>query len=69
MVPVSSSSFHIVEFVFRFMPIFSSFEMKTSSGDTVKGEVTLGYGVGGLLAINFSNHVGIQGEVIYNSLS
>lgn len=69
MVPVSSPSFHIVEFGFRFMPTFSSFDMKTSSGGTVKGEVTLGYGVGGLLAINFSNHVGIQAEVIYNSLS
>lgn len=69
MVPVSSPSFHIVEFGFRFMPTFSSFDMKTSSGGTVKGEVTLGYGAGALLAINFSNHVGIQGEVIYNSLS
>lgn len=41
MVPVSSPSFHIVEFGFRFMPTFSSFDMKTSSGGTVKGEVTL----------------------------
>src|SRR5690349_20898671 len=57
------------ELGFRFMPTFSSFNMQTSSGGTVKGEVTLGYGVGGVLGLNFSNHVGIQGEVIYNSLS
>lgn len=62
-------SFHVVEFGARFMPTFSSFDMQTSSGGTVKGEVTLGYGVGALLGINFTNHVGIQGEVIYNSLS
>jgi opacity protein-like surface antigen len=62
-------SFPVVEFGFRFMPTFSSFDMQTSSGGTIKGEVTLGYGVGGMLGFNFSNHVGIQGEVIYNSLS
>lgn len=69
MVPVSKPSFHVVEFGLRFMPTFSSFDMQTSSGGTVKGEVTLGYGVGSMLGINFTNHVGIQGEIIYNSLS
>lgn len=69
MVAVSEPSFHIVEFGLRFMPTVSSFEMQTSSGGTVKGEATLGYGAGALLAINFTNHIGIQCEVIYNSLS
>ena len=64
-----SPSFHMVEFGFRFMPTFSSFNMQTSSGGTVKGEVTLGTGVGGMLGFNFSNNVGLQGEIIYNSLS
>ena len=62
-------SFKIVELGFRFMPTFSSFDMKSTSGGTVSGEVTLGYGIGAMLAINFSKHVGIQGELIYNSLS
>ena len=62
-------SFHVVEFGFRFMPTFSSFDMQTSSGGTVKGEVTLGYGTGAVMGFNFSNHVGVQGEIIYNSLS
>lgn len=35
-----------VEFGLRYMPTISSFEMKTSSGGTVKGQATLGYGVG-----------------------
>ena len=63
------SSFRFVEFGFRFMPTVSSFSMKPSSSGMVKGEATFGYGLGGLLAVNFTNHVGIQGEVLYNSLS
>lgn len=51
------------------MPTFTSLEMKTSTGGTVKGKVTLGFGVGAFLGFNFSNHVGIQGEFICNSLS
>jgi len=68
-VKIAKPNFHVVEFGFRFMPTFSSFEMKTYAGGTVKGEVTLGYGIGGLLGLNLSKHVGIQCEVIYNSLS
>jgi opacity protein-like surface antigen len=63
------SPLNVVELGVRFMPTFSSFNMKTSSSGTVKGEATLGYGVGALLGINFTNHIGIQGEIIYNSLS
>lgn len=62
-------SLHRVEFGFRFMPTLSSFDMTTSSGGTVKGEATLGYGGGAFLGVNLSNHIGLTGEVIYNSLS
>lgn len=58
-----------VEFGLRFMPTISNFDMQTSSGGTVKGQVTLGYGVGALLGFNFSDHVGVQGEVIYSSIT
>lgn len=61
--------FKRVEFGFRYMPTVSSFEMKTASGGVVKGEGTLGHGFGGMLAFNFTNHFGIQGELIFNSLS
>ena len=42
-------SLHRVEFGFRFMPTFSSFDMTTSSGGTVKAETTLGYGGGAFM--------------------
>ena len=58
-----------VEFGLRYMPTVSSFEMNTSTGGTVKGEATFGYGVGAFLGFNFTNHVGIQGEIIYSSIS
>ncbi len=55
------------EFGLRFMPTISALDMKTSSGGTVSGQATFGYGVGAFLGYNFSDHVGIQGEVIYSS--
>lgn len=57
------------EFGVRFMPTVSSFEVTTSSGGKVTGEATLGYGAGILLGFNFSDHIGIQGEAIYSTLS
>jgi hypothetical protein len=53
----------------RLMPTFSSFDVNNSSGGTIEGEGTFGWGAGMLLAYNFSDNVGIQGEVIYNALS
>jgi len=57
------------EFGLRFMPTFSSFNMKTSAGNTVTGEASLGYGFGAFGAFNFNDHIGIQAEVIYTSIS
>ena len=57
------------EFGLRFMPTVSALDFNTSSGGTVKGEAKLGYGFGAFLGFNFSDHFGIQGEVIYNSTS
>lgn len=65
----TSSDIKRAEFGFRFMPTFASFDMKNSEGGTVKGKITLGYGIGGFIGFNFSNYVGIQAEVIYNSIS
>ncbi|HET6245091.1 MAG: PorT family protein [Bacteroidetes bacterium] len=69
MVATPKPDFNRVEFGVRFMPTLSSFDMQTSSGGTIKGEATLGYGFGAILGFNFSNHVGLSGEIIYNSLS
>lgn len=53
----------------RFMPTFSALTIKTSEGGTIKGDLTLGYGGGLMLGYNFSDYVGVQGEIIYTSLA
>ncbi len=58
-----------VELGFRVMPTFTAMEFNTSDGGTVKAEGKLGWGVGGFLGVNFTNHVGVQLEVIYTTLS
>ncbi len=54
---------------FRYMPTFTSFNMQTSTGGEVSGSVILGNGVGMFLGFNFTDNVGVQGEVIYTSIS
>lgn len=56
------------EFGLRFMPTFSTFDLRRPDGSTVQGNLAVSYGYGGFLAIN-SKHVGLQLEVIYNELS
>lgn len=60
--------FHSGEFGLRFMPTFSSIDLKNSNGGTVKGDFVVGYGYGAFIAIN-SKHVGLQLEGIYSSTS
>ncbi len=57
------------EFGVRFMPTISNFEVQTSAGGKVSGDATLGYGAGVILGFNFTDHIGIQGEVIYSTLN
>lgn len=53
----------------RFMPTISSIKLNSPSGGVVKGEAVLGFGFGGLVGFNFTDNVGIQGEVIYSSIA
>jgi hypothetical protein len=62
-------NFYQGEIGLRFLPTFTSLEFQTVDEGTVKGEVTLGYGISGMLAGNFTRHAGIQLEIIYNSLT
>jgi hypothetical protein len=55
----------MVELGFHYMPTFYSFDFNKENGDVIKGSVTLSHGFGGMLALNFSPHVGVQGEVDY----
>ena len=57
------------EFGIRFMPTFSTFNITTNTGHTVRGSATIGFGIGAMVAFNITNHFGIQAELIYNSLS
>nr|MBK9652292.1 PorT family protein [Bacteroidota bacterium] len=52
----------------RFMPTFSSFDIKSVNGGVIKGKLTLGYGIGGFVGFNLSPYAGVQVEVIYSSL-
>jgi hypothetical protein len=53
----------------RFMPVFSSFRMTTYDGSRVKGTAVLGYGMSAIIGFNFNSHIGLQTEIIYNSIS
>lgn len=57
------------EFGLRLMPTVSSLEFNTSAGGTATGKATVGLGYGAFLGFNFSDNIGVQAEVIYNSLS
>lgn len=52
----------------RYMPTFSSFDVRSSNG-AVYSQFTLSHGVGGFMAFNASEHVGFQVEGIYLSMS
>ena len=58
-----------MELGFRLMPTFTSLDVKTSSGGAVSGSVVLGFGAGVFLGYNFTNNIGVQGEIIYSSIS
>lgn len=58
-----------VEIGFRFMPTFTSLKVNTSAGGYVSGEAKLGYGFGSFIGINFTDHIGVQAEIIYSSLA
>jgi hypothetical protein len=57
------------EFGVRFMPTISNFDVQTSDGGTISGEATIGIGAGIVLGFNFTDHIGIQAEAIYNTLT
>jgi hypothetical protein len=57
------------EFGIRFMPTITSFDIQSEDGGKISGEATVGFGAGVILGFNFTDHLGIQGEVIYNTLT
>jgi opacity protein-like surface antigen len=57
------------EFGIRYMPTFSSLDLKTYNGETVHGSATVAHGAAVMLGFNFNKHIGIQAEVDYYMLS
>jgi hypothetical protein len=53
---------------FRYMPTFTSFDVKTNNG-TAETSFSLGHGAAGYLGTNFSKHTALQLEVMYSQLS
>jgi hypothetical protein len=53
----------------RFMPTFTSLNFQKAEEGPLETTMVLGYGFGGLVGVNFSEHVGMQAEVIYTALA
>ena len=66
--PPSEPAFHAGEFGVRYMPTFTSLRMQNAGGQAVQGNFVVSQGFGAFVGIN-SKHVGLNLEVIYNSLS
>ncbi|HOZ50300.1 MAG TPA: porin family protein [Chitinophagaceae bacterium] len=54
---------------FRLMPTVTAMKIQTSSGGSYQSQAVLGFGIGGVAGYSITEHLGIQGEVMYNSLS
>jgi hypothetical protein len=57
------------EFGLRFMPTVSVFDIQTSAGGKISGDATVGLGFGAFIGLNFTDHIGVQAEVIYSKLT
>ncbi len=53
----------------RYMPTFTSLGYSKTDEGEVETTFVLGYGIGGLVGVNFNDHVGLEAEVIYSSLA
>ena len=53
----------------RFMPTASYLKIQDVDGNTIKGDVVLSYGYGGLIGLNFNRYIGLHLEVLYSTLS
>lgn len=53
----------------RFMPTFTKMDLRTNDNGVIKGQAKFNYGFGGLVGFSFTKHIGVQGEVIYTSIT
>ncbi|HEV7230077.1 MAG TPA: porin family protein, partial [Bacteroidia bacterium] len=67
--PATDNTLHHGEFGVRFLPTFTSLAFNTENKDVVRGEVTMTYGYGVMLGLNFTKHVGIEIDGNYSAIS
>jgi hypothetical protein len=60
-----SDRLHGGEIGIRYMPTFVSMNFRNSNNDVVQGDVTMSNGVGLMMGVNFTKHVGLMGELDY----
>ncbi|MGZ4033998.1 MAG: porin family protein [Bacteroidia bacterium] len=58
-----------VELGVRYLPTFSSLDLRTYNGDIVKGSATMSNGFGIMLGLNLNKYIGVQGELNYYQVS
>ena len=54
---------------FRYMPMITDLKYNKLPDGAIETDAVVGYGIGGILGYNFTNHFGLQAEVIYSSLA
>jgi opacity protein-like surface antigen len=59
---------HSTEIGIRVMPTYTTVQLHTSEGE-ISASNNLGYGAGAYMAVNFTDRLALQVEVIYNSFS
>jgi hypothetical protein len=53
----------------RFMPTVAQFEYNSEGNSTAEATAVVSYGWGGFIGFNFTDNVGLQGEVLYSPLA
>jgi hypothetical protein len=54
-----------VEFGVRYMPSFTSVNLKSQNGEQINGSASITHGFGVMLGFNFTRHIGILAELNY----
>lgn len=65
----NNSPLRRVEVGVRFLPTYTSLDLRTSNGDVVYGSTNMKRGFGVNLGLNLTSHLGLQGEINYNQVS
>jgi hypothetical protein len=53
----------------RFLPTLTDLSFSKPQNGVIESSTVLGYGFGGLVGVNFSDHAGLQAELLFNSLA